>query len=95
MVTCSYSDLINVSSYFFDLSISSYFFELFVATFLSFFVFRFIVAIAVFDLFLLNGATYIGYGLQKQIIKKAGRQMRKRYMKQCKPRGQMTQTMAA
>ena len=65
---------------------------LFVATFLSFFLFR---CIAVFDLCLLNGATYIGYGLQKQIIKKAGRQMRKRYMKQCKPRGQMTQTMAA
>ena len=65
----------------------------FLATFLSYlFLFR---CIAVFDLFLLNGATYIGYGLQKQIIKKAGRQMRKRYMKQCKPRGQMTQTMAA
>ena len=66
------------------------FFEVFVATF-----FVFVSFIAVLDLFLLNGATYIGYGLQKQIIKKAGRQMRKRYMKQCKPRGQMTQTMVA
>ena len=42
--------------------LSTFLIYLFLATFL---IFASLSYIAVFDLFLLNGATYIGYGLQK------------------------------